>query len=106
MTFTDDQLVRALGSIVCMTLRPQNGVTEVVKGRVDDYDHQSVSLLGDSGVLDPLQGPDPQQGGSQAGSQAGSEIKVAGSETKVVRLGPQEARTIRFIEVKDARWSR
>lgn len=95
MTFTDDQLVRALGSIVCMLLRPQNGVTEVVKGRVDDYDYQSVSLLGDSAVLDPLQGPDPQETGSETGS-----------ETKVSRLGPNEARTIRFIEVKDARWSR
>ena len=95
MTFTDDQLVRALGSIVCMTLRPQNGVTEMVKGRVDDYDHQSISLLGDSAVLDPLQGPDPQEGGS-----------AGGSETKVARLGPHEARTIRFIEVRDVRWSR
>jgi hypothetical protein len=103
MTFTDDQLVRALGSIVCMTLRPQNGVTEVVKGRVDDYDHQSLALLGDSAVLDPLQGPDPQESGSESGLEGRSE---AGSETKVVRLGPQEARTIRFIEVKDARWSR
>ncbi len=91
MTFTDDQLVRALGTIVCVTLRPQNGVTEVVKGRVDDYDYQSVALLGDSAVLDPLQGPDPEEGGP---------------ETKVVRLGPNEARTIRFIEVKEVRWSR
>jgi hypothetical protein len=100
MTFTDDQLVRALGTIVCMTLRPQNGVSEVVKGRVDDYDYQSASLLGDSAVLDPLQGPDPHEGGPEKGGP-----EKGGPETKVVRLGPNEARTIRFIEVREVRWS-